>query len=460
MALRMIPVRIVFLASLLALGSLLSGCDAGPEEDGELVVSIPHELAWEAHGITAVHLFLHAARFDSGAGELLPGEILSARSLHLNGSTWTATLGVPVGSYYVRAEALRGGEVAAAATFQLVEIEAGQVPLIQLTLFLAALGEPTENHVPHFLSIGVSTTRARPGATVRITATADDPDGDELFLSAALCPPPCGSIDGAEVRIEALQPHTFVWTAPQAPGLYVVSLQLRDDRGGASEVRVPIFVGELGMLQGNLQIASAPTVTHLGATGAAGSRPDQEQVALRATVAGGQPPLSFRWWAAGARCSGSFTSPSDPAPSFHLSGDFDASCTFGVEIVDARGGTATASVAYRSSARPWYAPALGKDHQSAGTLQPGSPLELRVVADVANPNPHFLWTVPGPGIGPPTISSTDTQSTLTWQVRPNSVRCDPGGATATIEVVVIDTVWNLSSPPVRFTLGVDPKLCL
>lgn len=465
MALRTTWGRASSLATLAALLPPLLGCDVGlepKEEASELVVAIPHELAWEAHGITAVHLLLHGVVEGPGGGDPEPGAPLAIHSLHLNGGTWTSTFGVPIGSYFLRAQALQGAEVLATTGFHLVEVLPGQIPRVQLALSIGGIqGEPFDNHAPVFTAIQVSTTRASPGADVTITVEAEDPDGDALFFSPALCEAPCGSLDESEVALPPGQPHVLVWTAPSADGLYAVTLRLRDDRGAATEVVLELPVGALGALQSTLTIATAPIVVRATAQVSQGALPGVEAIALEATVAGGVPPFSYTWSAEGASCPGSFTSPTDPAPVFHpVEGTPSLACIFAVTIADAGAAEATARVGYQRSAAPRYAPALGKDFQSADILGPGEPIELRVVADVANPNPTFVWTAPGPGLREPTIVSSDTESTFTWQVRPRSVHCDVAGATTTIEVVVIDTVWNLASPSVRFTLELDPKLCL
>ncbi len=172
-----------------------------------------------------------------------------------------------------------------------------------------------------------------PGETVRISATAYDPDPADTIASLWLAT--CGAFDDPA----ALSP---LWTAPPAEGTCVLSLTVIDNHGAAVTVAIAVAVrsGGTGSATVDVTVNEAPVVTLSGA------------ITLGPTLTGtllvsasDSDPLLPPTWS--SDCPGIAFDPAPPhsamEPGISMPGP-SPSCMVSVVLTDARGGQGDASI--------------------------------------------------------------------------------------------------------------------
>jgi len=91
---------------------------------------------------------------------------------------------------------------------------------------------PTGNQPPDIVSLTAEPEKVDPGGTSTITCAATDPDGDTLSYSWSVT-------GGTFSRRE----EVILWEAPEADGEFVISVTVKDGKGGIAEKQLTIIVG-------------------------------------------------------------------------------------------------------------------------------------------------------------------------------------------------------------------------
>ena len=109
------------------------------------------------------------------------------------------------------------------------ELEKGTPSSIEVTI----LDHTLPPNRPPTVTISCMPCKVELGGVVHMTATATDPDGDELTYEWSA---PSGSFDGA------LDEPATTWTAPGQPGIYTIRIEVSDGFGGFASAEAEIEV--------------------------------------------------------------------------------------------------------------------------------------------------------------------------------------------------------------------------
>jgi hypothetical protein len=114
------------------------------------------------------------------------------------------------------------------------EVRAGGTATVAIVLGQATTGNPYQNNAPVIDYISASETLVKPGASVRLGASAHDPDPTDKISYAWAAT--CGTI--ASPSAAAVD-----WVAPATPGRCQVSVSVTDNRGASVAAYLVIEVG-------------------------------------------------------------------------------------------------------------------------------------------------------------------------------------------------------------------------
>ena len=161
---------------------------------------------------------------------------------------------------------------------------------------------------------------------VELTATASDPDGDELTYAWSA---PAGSFSGAA------DAATARWTAPDSLGPVTIRVEVTDGYGGSASAEVTIEVeNELPGVSVSCDPCEVPRLGEVELTATA-SDPDGDE-------------LTYAWSAP----AGSFSGVADAATARWTAPDSLGPVTIRVEVTDGYGGSASAEVTVGVKNRP------------------------------------------------------------------------------------------------------------
>jgi hypothetical protein len=104
--------------------------------------------------------------------------------------------------------------------------------LIILVLATLLIGGCAPNQLPVISNLAVNSEgEIDPGVSYQIECTASDPDEDELSYA--------WSADGGNISGEGF---VVAWTAPEAPGAYIITVQVTDGRDGEATTQLTVNV--------------------------------------------------------------------------------------------------------------------------------------------------------------------------------------------------------------------------
>ena len=109
------------------------------------------------------------------------------------------------------------------------KVAAGLIILIVAILIIS--GCTPANQLPIISSLIANEERVESSDILQIECTASDPDGDELSYS--------WSVDSGHISGEG---STASWTAPDEPGVYIITAQVTDGRDGEATAQLIINV--------------------------------------------------------------------------------------------------------------------------------------------------------------------------------------------------------------------------
>ena len=247
------------------------------------------------------------------------------------------------------------------------------------------------------------------GGEVALTATASDPDGDELTYDWSA---PAGRFS------EATDTATTRWTAPDETGPVTIGVEVSDGQGGTASAEVTV---EVANRSPDVSAWCDPCEVHQGG-----------EVALTATASDPDgDSLTYDWSAPAGR----FSEATDAATTRWTAPDEVGPVTIRVEVSDGRGGTASAEVTVDVANR---SPTVTASCDPCEVPRGG---EVALTATASDPDGDSLtydWSAPAGRFSEATDAAT-TRWTAPDEVGPVTIRVevsDGRGGTASAEVTV------------------------
>ena len=268
-----------------------------------------------------------------------------------SGGTWSSTFeAVPVGTYDVYAKAVDASSNVLYETTRPypggpISVTAQGTTSATLVLQQTTVAPPPANNAPHFLSLYANSQQIAPGGTVRLTATAADPDaGDALSFSWSAL----GNAGTFGSASSTASTSTTTWT-PGAPGTFVLTCTVNDGHGASSTLSITVAVsGSTG--SGGVNVVASlnapPVVQNVSLANGPAAVGKALSFSAAASDADGDP-MTFAWSV--ASCAGAFSGQADSAggsavtftPSAQPAG---GACVVTLTATDGRGGTGSASL--------------------------------------------------------------------------------------------------------------------
>jgi Tol biopolymer transport system component len=310
---------------------------------------------------------------------------------------------------------------------------------------------PFRNSAPAIESIVASSVEVAPGGTIRLAATASDPDGEALTYTWT-------ASDGA-VAQPSSSAGDATWTAPATDADVTFTLRVSDRRNAAAVVSFHARVraaAERGSAAVTASFNHAPTVETMTADPTPLGAGQTVQLGLTTADPDGDPVASYAW---STGCSGAFATEAGAStrePRFTLSElPPDGSCTFAVTITDARGGTNTGElvVAAGAAASVAASPVVEGTFQSTETVAGGESVVFRVKSrDPAGGEPMTYWSSGDSGRVVSLRRTPDGEDEIAW----TAPDCFSGTADVTASIY---TASGGATGQVFHVSGTDPASC-
>lgn len=267
-------------------------------------------------------------------------QVITARLVKTLGQ-WQTTIGhVPIGSgataWKIAGEASKSsdpGHVLFRGEIAGVEVSPSLLALVALTLQRVDAPAPFENAAPIVDALFVSAARVFPGDTVRLAATAHDPNSGDVLTSAWTDSGPGANDFSAPDQL------TTTWTAPSV-GSYALSLAVRDPKGLTTGVSVTIAVVDRGGAATGDVAVDAKFNTWPGVDAMTASptlvAPAGGDVDLHVTASDNDgDALTYAWT---SDCAGTFSAAAE-STTWSMAPRAAGDCVLTATVTDARGGT-------------------------------------------------------------------------------------------------------------------------
>ena len=282
------------------------------------------------------------------------------------------------------------------------------------------------NRPPASVTVSCDPCEVPRGGEAALTATASDPDGDELtYAWSAPTGAFAGPTDGATAR----------WTAPDEIGPVTIRVEVSDGHGGTASAEVTVEV-----------VNRPPTVT---VSCDPCEVPRGGEVALTATATDPDgDELTYDWSAPAGR----FIEATDAATARWTAPEEVGSVTIRVDVSDGYGGTASAEVTVEVVNRPPASVTVSCD--PCEVPRGGEAALTATATDPDGDELTYAWSAPTGAFAGPTDGAT-TRWTAPDEIGPVTIRVevsDGHGGTASAEV----TVEVANRPPASVTVSCDP----
>ncbi len=263
---------------------------------------------------------------------------------------------------------------------------------------------PPTNKPPTLTGPTAQASEVTSGATVTLSVTATDPDGDALTYAWSQTPAsPAGTFSSPSVADP-------MWTAPQVASDtdFQLSVTVTDGQGGSVSASVTVTV--LAPVNEAPVLSQSPEASPSAVTGSA-----PVTLTVIATDADGDP-LTYAWTQEPASPAGTFSDSSVANPTWTAPVVGSAtSFTLHVQVSDGRGGTVQGQVSV-DVAPPVpenIPPTLATPTATPSTLDADQATSLSVTASDADGDPLTYTWVQEPASPAGTFSSTSV-ATPTW----------------------------------------------
>ncbi|HEX8819037.1 MAG TPA: kelch repeat-containing protein, partial [Archangium sp.] len=290
-----------------------------------------------------------------------------------------------------------------------VTIAQGETALVAITLQQLSGPPPFENTVPAIDSLVASAAAVAPGGTLTLTATAHDPNPDDVLTYAWTAP--AGTFGSASSA-------TTTWTAPATTGPVTLTLVVTDPHGASVSVSVSLTVRTgTGAARIDVSLNTWPQVTRITASPSRVKPGESTTVVVSASDLDGDT-LAYQWSASG--CSGSWTEEHSASARFTpeaVPAGGSCACRLGVTVADGRGGQGKGALSICVGEPPSasFPPELVVVSRSPEIATPGGTVTLRVEAkDPRGSALGFAWSANAGTLGTPVNGASTSE--VVWTV--------------------------------------------
>ena len=435
--------RVMAICAALLSTSAFVGC-SGQRGSGQQDNGAPVEVL--VLGLSAGDVTTVTITITGGPGGLPTSTVNLAKGA--NGAWTGAVTGMPAGTGYTFSMAAKNstGTTLYSGTASSVAVTANQVAEVVITGQQAAAPPVFGNAPPVIDSILVSSINVVPGGMVALAASAHDPNNDPLTY--------VWTANGG--LFSAPSSNLTNWTAPPAPGSYVLTLTVSDPSLATVSAQIGVTVvadGGTGSANITATLNTWPVVTNVTGTPnylvkgaktlltALASDADNDPISYAWTCTCTTGPCDASWFDNGQIATPGFTLPSTAT---------DTSCMFSVVVADNRGGSTTATLTLPvGQPTTAVAPTIGETVQSGQLVGPTDTVTLIVNATDPKSLPlTFTWLPSGGNLGNPNTTANTSQ--VAWT---------PPTGTPPASWLVTATVGNGTGATATKTFTIKPSSC-
>lgn len=324
------------------------------------------------------------------------------------GDQWVANLSeIPAGSdrtFTLSARDANGVEIYTGVATG-ITIVAGQTAAVSISGQETNPAAPVGNRSPVIDALTAETTQVAQSGSIALSVAAHDSDSGDIITY---------QWTAAAGTLDTPAQASTTWTAPEADGVYRVTIEVQDTHGAKASMYVDLTVGEGSSSEATISVSLNKWPVVSGVSSTQGRIDVSESATLDVVATDADNDTLVYAWTVDGGCAGAFDDAAAKSPVFTLGEALPESgtCEFTVTVSDGRGGTNTGTLTISAAPAPAVnlAPRITSASQSLERVGAGQTVTMSVNAEDPEASAvTFTWTANVGTLGTPTTTAGSSQ---------------------------------------------------